>query len=132
MNPARHLVGIHLVFAALLFPLIIFWSVDYVEASTSSGYGFFAYLAVAIVYLVIATAAKPAVVYQGAKKLGVGNKVLRILMTSASLFMVGVPIGELGSAGYALAMGALVFALGLFLWAVFIALFGQTSDSEST
>jgi hypothetical protein len=120
------------VLAALLFPLIMLWFGDGIEASTASGYGVFAYIAVAIVYMVIAVAAKPAVVFEGANKLGVGNKAARILVVSAALFMVGVPIGELGSAGYAIAMVALVIALGLFLWAVFIALFGGDPTPEIT
>ena len=116
--------------SALLFPLVILWFVDNVKASAINGSGIWAYVGIAIVYIIIAVTNQPTAVYSGVEKLGVGNKAFRVLIFSATLFTIGVPIGELGSTGYALAMIALVTALGLFLWAVVIALFGRKSDFE--
>lgn len=130
MSPPRRLAGVHLGFAVLLLPLIMLWYADGVAASVTDGAGGWAYLAVAIVYAAIAITAKPAAVYRGMNRLGVSKKAFRVLVVSATLFVSGVPVGELGSAGYAVAMVALVVALGLFLWAVYIALFGADPTPE--
>jgi hypothetical protein len=123
MNPIPRLAGVHLGFAALLFPLIMLWFVDGIEASTESGYGSLAYIAAAIVYFFVAVTNKPDVIYHGASKLGISRKTFRVLLISAFLLLASIPVGELGGAGYLIAMMALVVALALFLWAAFIALF---------
>lgn len=118
MNPVRRLAGVYVTFAALLFPLFVLRWVEGIDANTASGYGTFAYLGVALIYSGIAVTGRPKVFYLGSSRIGVNRKILRVLCVSAALFMIGVPVGELGRTGYVVAMLALLSAVGLFLWAM--------------
>ena len=129
MSPGYRLAGVHTGLLVLSVPLIMLWYVDGVGRADASGK--WAYLGVATVYVIVAATGKPKALYQASGRLGVAKKVVRILLGLAALLTGSVAVGDAGGIGTALGVAAIVSALALFLWAVAIALFGGTPDSET-
>ena len=112
-------------------PVIMLLYVDEAGAALGSS-GMWAFVAVTAVYAVIAITGKPAVLWEGLGRLGVGRKASRLLVVTVALFAASVAVYDVGSVGAVLGVLAIMGALVLFLWAVALALFGGTPDSEIT
>ncbi len=122
MTPAYRLASVHLGLLLLSIPLLILLYAD----ETGGVSGKWAFIAVATVYAIVAMTGKPMALLEGLSRLGVGKKAGRLLVITVALFALSVAVYDVSGIGTGLGVLAILGALGLFLWAIGLALFSRT------